>query len=119
MAVKKISLEAKDILVEEYAAFRKDAVGTIKEKNDKFFRYMRDQFDDFAMATDNQMRSVLTSRGVFEASNPRSAPKKGGKRKSDFIARLNELVGTELASTDKLTISDLELLIAKLEAVEK
>jgi hypothetical protein len=65
--------------------------------------------------SDSQIRGFLVQRGIFIASAPRQAPKKGGKRKADFIAEVVDLVGEDMPSMVKMTIADIETLIGALK----
>ena len=83
-----------------------------EETNKKFFRYAVGEFEDL---TEKQMLGILVARKVYNPTQPRTPAKKGGRRKSDYIEELTNLVGEELASVAKLTIPDIEILIGALK----
>lgn len=110
--MKKVPAEIKESLVQDYkAVIAHNPIVPVAELNKRFFSAARKE-EKYADLTDNQMRQILTFREVYRASNPRTESKKGGKKKADYVAELQELVGAELSTLSKLTISDLEVLIA-------
>ena len=109
MPVTKMSQEAKDFILAEYDV--KPGAVNIKKENGEFFDEVRDKFPGL---TDNQIRGTLVQAGIYTGHNPRQPAKKEGKTKADIVAELNALVGTELVSANKMTISDLEALVKRI-----
>lgn len=111
----KITAEMRETIVTEYPAFLADYKGEPDLRNKEFFKDARARFELLEELTDAQFRGVLVNAKIYQATNPRQAPKKDGKKKSDYVAELNALVGEELTSAGKLTIADLEVLISALQ----
>lgn len=110
----KIKADMAEVLVDEYKAHLEAYKGDPAKINAEFFRYMNAQFDDFTIISGAQMRGLLVQRGVYKATNPRTEAKKGGKKKADYVAELQELVNADLPSAVKMTIGDLQILIEAL-----
>lgn len=103
-------------IVNRYPALFKKALelvkGDTKKANQYVFRVLQQDLD--ASLTDGQIRGVLVAAGIYNAHNPRQERKKGGKKKSDWVAMLESAVGTELPSANKLTIVDIQAILEAL-----
>ena len=82
-----------------------------KEFNKLFFAKMRGT-EALAGFTDAQMIGSLNISGVYVPTNARVEPKKKGKTKAGLLEELQDLTDVELSSGMKLTMMDIEALIA-------
>jgi len=112
----KLTPENKVFLLEEYPEYK----GETSAANEQFFTDIMAR-NEFTGITKNQIRMFLVSQKIYKATNPRQAAKKNGRKKAEILSDLNELLVQggvdELSSGMKLTIVDLENLIAVIESL--
>lgn len=109
---KKLTDAMKKIITDNY-----DPIGESKEYNKSYFKEVQ-KMEGFDGVSDAQIRAILVNAEIYEATSPRTEPKKNGIVKADLVKRLNELAGTEIANAMKLTIADIEALIEALDKEE-